>query len=397
MSIELAKSILSELNKDYGEMLFSLLDEIKLRNLPAFLLNPDEVHFYLGKEHIALEYVGPYNRPIINPWETRIRYTDLSDEDDFLEGVVGFPTGRNTFSLPLHPVNDNTYFASPNATEILAKNNWNFTAQDMIFMLNSPKLEPTSQHSRLRNCYFYSVVNDQLKVRNIKWMEIFSLNRIDIDEENEKIEVALFNDPISTAIQDAHYVIPERLSFQHNKLSIMNRFIELYNSNEVSEVQITQFLAEPEHHFILKMAFFGVGVFDEKECEWADADRAAIRPDFFVTQANGFSDIVEFKLPKLKTEEATVGRENRETFSAEINSYISQTRTYREYFEDPRNRRNVEGKFGINVYYPKRHLVIGRRHMFSSEVWRAIEAEHPSLSILTYDDIVDTVMGHLQV
>ncbi|MEK5024536.1 Shedu anti-phage system protein SduA domain-containing protein [Paenibacillus sp. FSL M7-1046] len=393
---EFAESTYSYIQNTYGQILFSLMKDFNLKNIPAFLFNPDEVRFYLGRDHLAIEYIGPYDRQILDEWKTEIKYYDFTETNDFLEEIVGFPTGREDPPVSLNTHSDNTYYATPEATSILVENNWNFLAQDMIFILNSPKLVLTNQHTRLRNCYFYSVVNTQLKVRNIKWMEFLPLTREDVNEAEEKINMVLF-DPESTAFSDAQYIIPERLSFQHSKLSIINRFIELYNSDEVIEVMITQFLAQPEHHFILKMAFFGVEVFDERECVWAEGTSPAIRPDFFVSHANGYADIVEFKLPYLKTEQATVGRVNRESFSAELNSHISQTRTYRQYFEDPRNCRYVKDTYGINVYYPKRYLVIGRRLMFSSEVWRAIEADYNNISILTYDDIIDTVMGHLLV
>jgi hypothetical protein len=100
---------------------------------------------------------------------------------------------------------------------------------------------------------------------------------------------------------DAHYSIPEKLNFQYDKLIILNRFIELYNSEGVLETDITRFLSEPENQFIMKMAFFGTGIHSKKECEWADnSARKAVRPDFFVSGTNSFADIVEFKLPTIK-------------------------------------------------------------------------------------------------
>lgn len=71
----------------------------------------------------------------------------------------------------------------------------------------------------------------------------------------------------------------------------------------------------------------GTGVHSQVKCEWQSEEKDEIIPDFFVVRANGYADIVEFKLPKVKRN-TVVERNNREQFSAEINSYIAQTRVY---------------------------------------------------------------------
>ncbi|MNV95547.1 hypothetical protein D3C71_1904470 [compost metagenome] len=99
-------------------------------------------------------------------------------------------------------------------------------------------------------------------------------------------------------------------------------------------------------------------------------------------------------MPSLKGS-TIVGTENRETFSAEINSYISQTRVYAKYFNDPRNRDHVLYKYGVKVLYPKRWLVVGRRWMFDNDNWREIENEFRDFAIRTYDDLIDGVVSQL--
>ena len=113
---------------------------------------------------------------------------------------------------------------------------------------------------------------------------------------------------------------------------------------------------------------------------------------FIEDRANGYADIVEFKLPKVKRN-TVVERNNREQFSAEINSYIAQTRVYRSYFEDPNNRRWFEKKYGFKVYKPKRYLVVGRRNDFECDEWIEIKSDYTDVEIVTYDDLVDTVVS----
>lgn len=52
---------------------------------------------------------------------------------------------------------------------------------------------------------------------------------------------------------------------------------------------------------------YGTGVTSQVKCDWQSEEKDEIIPDFFVVRANGYADIVEFKLPKVK--EYCVGTE----------------------------------------------------------------------------------------
>jgi hypothetical protein len=168
----------------------------------------------------------------------------------------------------------------------------------------------------------------------------------------------------------------------------MIQFIELINSQNIGETVITNFLAKNENKFILTMHFGAKDIYDELICEWQSEERNNIKPDFFVLQTDGYANIVEFKLPIIKSK-VIVGKNNRETFSSEINSYISQTRVYETYFDDPNNRKWFENKYGFKVHKPKRILIVGKRTDFKSEEWREIKADFRNIEILTFDDLID--------
>jgi len=55
----------------------------------------------------------------------------------------------------------------------------------------------------------------------------------------------------------------------------------------------------------------------------------------------------------------------------------------------------VKDIHGVNVYYPKRVLVVGRRWELEREIWRSVASEYPDLTILTYDDLLDSVAAML--
>ena len=97
------------------------------------------------------------------------------------------------------------------------------------------------------------------------------------------------------------------------------------------------------------MGFMGTGVHSQVKCDWQSEEKDEIIPDFFVVRANGYADIVEFKLPKVK--------------------------------------------YGFKVYKPKRYLVVGRRNDFECDEWVEIKADYTDVEIVTYDDLIDTVVS----
>ncbi len=45
--------------------------------------------------------------------------------------------------------------------------------------------------------------------------------------------------------------------------------------------------------------------------------------------------------------------------------------------------------------HPRRILVLGRRWEFSGSDWRAIKSDHPDLTILTYDYLIDAATAQI--
>ena len=266
-----------------------------------------------------------------------------------------------------------------------------------MLLLNCSGFDLDKDHMyRLVDSYFYDSEDNRLKVRHVKWLDLFPCeHQFDVDKDHDRIRFRFFPDPKIQAALDTRVKFRSAPDFQIDKLRQLNRFVELFCSNELtSETELTRFLAEEDNQFIVKMAFFCQKLYPERRCEWAEPGRPAIKPDFFGEQPNGYSDLVEFKLPDFGGAMVT-GPINRETFSAKLTAYVSQTRVYEEYFEDPRNREHAETKWGIKVRYPKRYLVVGRRWMFPTEDWRKIQNDFRNLTVVTYDDLVDGVRSQL--
>ncbi|MEO9885678.1 MAG: Shedu anti-phage system protein SduA domain-containing protein [Balneola sp.] len=369
-----------------------------IKTVTGFLLNHEQIVFYIGKTHLAIEYFGPERiTELKEKGSVHFVYYDYSQSDEnFLEHIIGFKYDSSVKNIrfPVPQYSEDLILPTNAGFDKLRELQWNFAAQNSLIGFNSGNFYiPEGEFARIVNGLFFHSDEKGLKTRHIKWIDFLPLEYDDSNPDYDSfgINISILGKLVE---RDAHYVypIPPEDDFKLSKLSQINRFIELTGSKETKEPQITKFLSNEKNKFILTMGFLAKDIHHQVECEWQSEEKDNIIPDFFIVRPNGYADIVEFKLPQTKGK-TVVGRNNRETFSAEINSYISQTRTYRSYFDDPNNRNWVETKYGIKVYYPRRILVIGRRWDFSSSVWKEIITDYKDIEIMTYDELVDGVIA----
>ncbi len=399
--IKLACKLLTGISEIYWGKMYQYIKDnrIDLETVNCFIINPEKMVLYFSKKYLAIEYVGnPMKKEIEEVSKREIVIRDYSkdafDTRQFINKIVGFDFDCSSgISLPLFTgVYEDLIIPTNSGFDKLADLRWNFAAQDSVFGMNLQGLDiADNQFVRLINCTFFDCNGSDLKTRTIKWIDFIPLQYNDtLEGEYDQFQINL-NPYYDYWMHDMLYQYSVPDDYKYEKLPKINRFIEVYGDSRNTETDITSFLEKKENLFIMSMAFTGINVFGQIECEWQSENRDNIRPDFFVIRANGYADIVEFKLPNIKGN-TVVGRSNREQFSSQIHSYIAQTRVYKYYFEDPNNRKWFEEKYKFKVYNPKRYLVIGRRYDFESDVWMEIKAEYADLEIITYDDLIDTVV-----
>lgn len=370
-----------------------------LSSFPAFLIKNEMIVIYIGIDHIAIEYFGEEQiEELPDEIETKIKILDYSDTNNLLEDIIGFKyNSKMNINFPLPDFSLDWVLPTNEGFDLMIQNKWNWIAQDSILTINSPMLKPIAKKfHRIINSRFYDADDNGLKTRHIKWLDFIPIEK---KEQRNGEEFKINIGPLKSLVEnDARYIypMPNKDDYKYFKLPIINRFIELIGNKETSETDITSFLEKDDHKFILTMGFFAKNIYSQILCEWQSENRNDIKPDFLIEKPNDYSDIVEFKLPNLKSK-SIVGIENRESFSAEISSYISQTRVYKEYFEDPNNRTWLENNHKIKVRYPKRFLVMGRRWDFKNEEWKDICEEFNQLEILTYDDLIEGVVSQFYV
>ncbi|MEI4920424.1 DUF4263 domain-containing protein, partial [Klebsiella pneumoniae] len=77
--------------------------------------------------------------------------------------------------------------------------------------------------------------------------------------------------------------------------------------------------------------------------------------------------IVDLKLPAAKL---IVHKENRVRFAAAVSEARAQLLEYRRWFDDPRNRKRIRERLGMEIYAPRLAVVIGRSSEFSGALER---------------------------
>lgn len=365
-----------------------------IKTVTGFLLDREKTVIYVGRTHIGVEYIGSESLTELKE-ETKIevQYHDYSTKDcNLLELIIGFKYDSTVgIRMPLPLMNEGLLLPTNRGWDKLSNLGWNFTAQDSIMAFNTPCPEPTEgQFTRIINGMFFDADESGLKTRRIKWLDLIPIK---FDGNDDKTDQFSFNLTLMQGLveHDARYIYPMPQDYRAKQLPKINKFIEKWGDNDSSETDITNFLAQKDNEFILSMKFGAIEIHSELTCEWQSEIKNKIRPDFIVVQPNGFADIIEFKLPNL-SKSTVVGTKNRETFSAWLTSYVSQTRVYSSYFDDPNNRVWFKNKYGFKVHKPRRVLIVGRRNDFDSDVWREIIYDYKDIDILTFDDLVDGVV-----
>lgn len=396
-------NILQDITKCYwGQIHKYVKKNPKLINkITGFLLKPEKLIVYVGKTHLAIEYIGSEKIDELprssSDLELQIYDYTLS-ENSFLEDIIGFKyNSTSNIAIPLSPFSIDLVLPTNKGFDRLMELNWNLDAQNMFLAFNSPApILIEDQFTRIINGLFFDSNENGLITRHIKWIDFIPLKYNDIDENTANISINATYYYKKLVENDAEFIYPLPNEYKLKKLPQINRFIELLANYNVKETDITKFLSQDENKFILTMQFGAKNIFPELLCEWQSENKENIKPDFFILQANGYANILEFKLPKLKSK-SIVGKSNRELFSAEINSFIAQTRVYETYFEDPNNRKWFENKYHFKVNKPKRIIVSGRRSDFISDEFREIQADFRSIELLTFDDLIDGIIAQFYI
>jgi hypothetical protein len=163
-----------------------------------------------------------------------------------------------------------------------------------------------------------------------------------------------------------------------------HEFEELINARSLSERTIQEFF-EAYPSFLC----FGKYVELKSHPTLMFAEDSRRIPDFFLERYDGFSDILEIKLPDAGI---VVGTDNRKYFSSAVYRGLAQLKEYAGYFDDQSRRSDFEHKTQTKLLNPNLVLLIGRNTDFGTlgarqYLQRSLERD---VAILTYDDILES-------
>jgi len=193
-----------------------------------------------------------------------------------------------------------------------------------------------------------------------------------------------FNVYLATYIYQAYNI--GLIDGRRKAIEIMTKkisdFERLTNEPELKEKDLQSFLeANPE------FLFFGTRykkIFPQIVLE--REGKPNLIPDFVLERVtDGYCDILDIKLPD---ERVLVGPDERRRFSYSVEDAIAQVSEYREYFDDPSNRENIERIHGVKIYKPNILVLIGDSKNIDVEELIRIRDRRKDGEVITYSELV---------
>ncbi|MGL1932829.1 MAG: DUF4263 domain-containing protein [Desulfotalea sp.] len=339
---------------------------------PAFPY-PQTVNIGILKEHLVIEYIGPNNE---NTENFSSQLTFAQDKD--LYGFLGIDIKHlNTPVVPWSDNMENINCFLGDSIDYLTDYFYDFTKQPEDFVMNGIlDISQTNKPAVINNCtYFWSDEEGRLKIKHIDLVEIFPFIDGNIVYHGENSLSCLSEYIISSKVP--------RYDIKAHK--ILNEFIQLINTNPM-ETTITSFLEK--NPIILQLSFSFNELNPQKILKWDKSkERPDLKPDFLPARMDGFCDIVEFKLPHLKSK-PLVGKPTRTHPSYEIDQAVAQAEEYEEYIGQEVNRDWVKNNLNLKILNPRKYIIIGHSDEFTSEQRRKLRKTRDTV-FFTYDEFIE--------
>lgn len=347
--------------------------ELRKHLNPAFPY-PREMRIGILDTCLAIEYIGPEiveddNITLQGIYQPKINLFQFLDID--LQHL-------KSPSVPCTVHIQDTAFFLGDALDYLCEYFYDFTQIPTTFMLNGfIDLTQVEKPMFISNTtFFWTDEEGALKIKHIDFLEVFPFESDSVvyhaDDSLRDFAKLIIENEVPTYRLELH--------------RMLNEFIEFINLPGVTEPKITEFLSKnPE---ILQIAFGVHKLNPQVHMEWQyDAGKPNLIPDFLPQRMDGYSDILEFKLPYVKSK-PMVGPIERHHPSFEIDSAISQIDMYEEWVSQEVNTRWLEEKKNIKVMHPKKYLIIGHSKEFSAEERRKLRKIRNTI-VFTYDEFIE--------
>ena len=379
---ELANGILADLNSlVFPKVHQALLDHPALRMTlnPAFPF-PQKIRVGVLDTHLVVEYVGPED-PKSDTLHAQAAWKPGQTLFEFLGLDLGhLKCSRIPYDGPL----ENVQIFLGDAMTLLGDYLYDVVSNPNDLMLNGiPDFSKAKRPTYLSNISFlWSDEVGTLRIRHFDFVEMFPIQQ-EGWSYHDKESLKHFAEFIIN-----HQVPRYRLELHH----VLNEFIQLVATPGTNETAITSFLSK--HPEILQLSLGADDLNPQVNLVWQYAtEKPNVQPDFMPVKMDGFADILDFKLPRLKGH-PMVGTPTRRHPSAEVDTAIAQVDEYAEWCGQEANRRWLEKKKGVKVHEPYVYLVIGHSDDFTSKDRQKLRRRR-NATIFTYDEFI--AMARMQL
>jgi hypothetical protein len=354
---------------------------------PAFPF-PKEIRFGLLPNFLVVEYLGPeqpeddYFKVTAAFYDNMLNFLDMDlSHLEYKPIPMQSIPGLEIFDEIENRVEDISFFLG-DSINILCDYSYRFfydtesalfegifdfeTAQNPFYVSNST--------------FFWTDNYGNLKVRRIDFMEVWPLENGHwiYPTRPEKLADLILACPVPAFDVKLH--------------KTLNEFIEMVGDSSRHETHITKFIEEnPE---ILQL---GIGVRElnpQRFLEWQyPCNKPNLKPDFMPARLNGYVDLLDFKLPKLKSK-PIVGSSTRSHPSFEVDSALAQLDEYEEWCSQEIHQNWLFETQKIKVKSPDKYLIIGHSRDFTAEERERLRKTRDAI-IWTYDEFIDMVRFQL--
>ncbi len=353
--------------------------EIRSTLNPAFPF-PKEIRFGLLREYFVVEYVGPEKN---KEDYSKVNCTFYDNILDFLKIDISH---LNYKTIPMKNIPylrifneienrvENTNFFLGDSMKFLCDYSYKFFPDENTLLGGIFDFESAQKPFYVSNStFFWTDKVGTLKVRRVDFMEVWPVY-------NDYWLYPTQPDKLADFILACP--VPNYDIKLHKKI---NEFIELVGDLSKEEIQITKFIEEnPE---ILQLGFGITDLNPQILLEWQyPSEKPNLQPDFMPVGFDGYANILDFKLPNLKSK-PIVGSITRSHPSFEIDNALAQIDEYEEWCSQEINQQWLLKTKNIKVKYPKKYLVIGHSKDFSADDRQKLRKRREAI-IMTYDELI---------
>ncbi len=363
--------------------------EIKQKIIPKYLLTPYKIRGTISLHHgVSIEFIEK---------TSEYQFEVKMAPNPILEAV--FP--QKNSKKPMFYIGTGRYisysgifFASKDFAEKYIHNP-TFTCLtytqplDGFFDISTGEIE-------LQDCKFGAIISGKPRVIEIKdglWIKGKN------DSKDYTKQIAQINAKAYIDVALARFIHPNfNVGYLDQSIQTMERlnrkifdFQQLISNKEIHEPKLQQFFEQNPDLLFLGTRYKRIIPHPILKRE----GKPNLIPDFLLERVNdGYCDILDIKLPE---KNLIVGSEDRRRFSSDVDEAIAQVSVYREYFDDPQKRTDIETEYTVKILKPNVLVLIGDSSNVNAEDLIKEKDRRKDGEVISFDDIIKQMKALIEL